>query len=45
MHAPYMLIYETQSVIRKVTTHMFMVDGGGNYEIRETLENGNANCI
>ena len=28
-----------------VTTHVFMMDGGGNYEIRETRENGNTNCI
>ena len=45
MHAPYMLIYETQSVIKNVTTHVLMTDRGGNYEIRETRENRNANCI
>ncbi len=28
-----------------VTTQVVMMDGRGNYEIRETLENGNTNYI
>ena len=35
-----------QNLVKNIaTTHVVMMDGGGNYEIRETRENGNANCI